>query len=361
MKVLIVIGTRPNFIKVTQFKKVAKEYGNLSIEILHTGQHYDNKMASVFFEQFGLTPDHYLKLEGNTASEQFANMVLRLSLSVAKIKPDYILVPGDVNSTLAGAIVANREGIRLGHLESGLRSFDRSMPEEVNRILVDQMADDYFVTEKSGMENLSKEGLDSKSKNTETFFVGNTMIDTLVAFKHEIENAPILHSMGLTDGAYILMTMHRPATVDNFEGLNFLLNLLRKITANERVILPMHPRTKSKLEAFNLKGEFEQLKNLNICEPLDYFSFQRLVKGAKAILTDSGGIQEESTFCGVPCITLRPNTERPITCEVGTNQLVGLNQDSILHALEVPKSGEIPELWDGLTTQRVIESLVKSV
>ena len=357
MKVLIVVGTRPNFIKVTRFKKVARSLDNLDIEIVHTGQHYDHKMANVFFEQFGLKPDHFLNLKGTSASAQMANMISGLSEKVATLKPDYILVPGDVNSTLAGALVANRDNIRLGHLESGLRSFDRGMPEEVNRILVDQLADDYFVTEDSGIQNLTKEGLSDKSETTTISLVGNTMIDTLVEFDDSIKSSNILAQHHLTEGQYALMTMHRPATVDNIVGLQFLLDLLQEISAKQQVVLPMHPRTRARVESFGLKTAFEALKNVLILDPLDYFAFQRLILGAKVILTDSGGIQEESTFRQVPCITLRPNTERPVTCELGTNQLIGLNHEAILYALEHPKSGVIPPNWDGKSTERVLTQI----
>lgn len=358
MKILIVIGTRPNFIKVTRFKEVASSFYNLDIEIVHTGQHYDQKMANVFFEQFGLLPDHVLKLKGQFASSQMANMIQGLSQRVSEVKPDYILVPGDVNSTLAGALVANREGIRLGHLESGLRSFDRTMPEEVNRILVDQMADDYFVTEESGLKNLDLEGLSRKDPVTTTTLVGNTMIDTLVKFDDHIKRSDILKRHGLTDEQFILMTMHRPATVDNADGLKFLQSLLEKVSSRYPVVLPMHPRTRARIASFNLTSEFNALKNLLILDPLDYFAFQRLVLGAKTILTDSGGIQEESTFRQVPCITLRPNTERPVTCDMGTNQLIGLDEQAIIHALENPKSGKIPPMWDGKSTERVLQQIL---
>ena len=354
MKVLIIVGTRPNFIKVTRFRKVSQSFDNLDIEILHTGQHYDRKMAHVFFEQFGLMPDYFLTLSGSTPSGQMGNMLNGISQKIVEIKPDYILVPGDVNSTLAGALAANRDGIRLGHLESGLRSFDRTMPEEINRILVDQITNDFFVTEQSGLDNLAKEGL-SDNLGTSTNLVGNTMIDTLVEFSAEIEKSQILTKHRLADQSYVLMTMHRPATVDNISGLKFLSRLLKKIAASQKVIWPIHPRTLNNLHFFNLKSEFESISNLVMCDPLDYFSFQRLIKGARTILTDSGGIQEESTFCQVPCITLRPNTERPVTCEIGTNQLIGLEEELILDALKRPKAGDIPPLWDGHTTERVIK------
>lgn len=357
MKILVVVGTRPNFIKVTRFKKVARSFANMDLQILHTGQHYDHKMASVFFDQFGLHPDHHLSLSGTSASTQMATMISGLSEKVLELKPDFILVPGDVNSTLAGALVANRENIRLGHLEAGLRSFDRGMPEEVNRILVDQLANDYFVTEDSGIVNLKQEGLSDKSPDTSTTMVGNTMIDTLVEFESSIKASNILTEHKLNDGEYALMTMHRPATVDHADGLCFLLDLLQKVSALHDIVLPMHPRTRSRISQFGLKPQFDALKRVLILDPLDYFSFQRLILGAKVILTDSGGIQEESTFRQIPCITLRPNTERPVTCDIGTNQLVGLNRDAILHAIDNPRSGTIPRLWDGKSTERVLQQI----
>lgn len=358
MKILVVIGTRPNFIKVTRFKEVAKSFQNLEIEIVHTGQHYDKKMASIFFEQFGLIPDHILEMRGNTPSSQMAHMIQGLSSKVTEIMPDYMLVPGDVNSTLAGGLVANREGIRLGHLEAGLRSFDRTMPEEVNRILVDQMANDYFVTEESGIQNLQREGLNSKDGDTTTSLVGNTMIDSLVKYDPQIKSSNIMHLHGLDEGNYILMTMHRPATVDNTDGLNFLIDLLKEVCSQHTVVLPLHPRTKGKIDQFQLTAKFHSIPNLKLLPPLDYFSFQRLVQGSRAILTDSGGIQEESTFRQIPCITLRPNTERPVTCDVGTNQLIGLNLEAIIRALYNPKQGKIPPLWDGYSTERVIQQIL---
>ena len=203
------------------------------------------------------------------------------------------------------------------------------------------------------------EGLSEKDMQTTTTLVGNTMIDTLVKFDSEIKRSEVMRQHGLKDQQFILMTMHRPATVDHPEGLKFLLRLLKKISSSSPVVLPMHPRTRARIASFDLSSEFESLKNLLILDPLDYFSFQRLVLGAKAILTDSGGIQEESTFRQVPCITLRPNTERPVTCDLGTNQLIGLNEQAILEALESPKTGVIPPMWDGRSSERVLQQILK--
>lgn len=354
MKILIIIGTRPNFIKVTRFKNVGHQMG-LDIQIAHTSQHYDHKMSGVFFKQFGLEPDYILPLEGNSPGDQMGKMICALTKKVETIKPDYILVPGDVNSTLAGAITAHRAGIRCGHIESGLRSFDRSMPEEVNRILVDQIVTDYFVTEKSGLANLQLEGLSQKDPATTTNLVGNTMIDTLVSYRKGIEASNILNSLGVARGSYILMTMHRPATVDNTSGLSKLCSIIKELSRDEKIVLPLHPRTKNKIAAFGLEADFAAISNLHITPPLDYFSFQNLIAHAKVILTDSGGIQEESTYRKVPCITLRPNTERPITCEIGSNQLVPLDIDDIKNAISHPREGIIPALWDGKSTERILD------
>jgi UDP-N-acetylglucosamine 2-epimerase (non-hydrolysing) len=221
------------------------------------------------------------------------------------------------------------------------------------------MAHDYFVTEESGIKNLQIEGLSAKDDRTTTTLVGNTMIDSLVKFDQQIKGSEVMSKHGLEDDKFILMTMHRPATVDNADGLNFLLNLLKKVSSDSKVVLPMHPRTRARIASFNLTDEFDAIKNLLILDPLGYFAFQRLVLGAKAILTDSGGIQEESTFRQVPCITLRPNTERPVTCDLGTNQLVGLNEDAILNALAKPKTGTVPPMWDGASTERVLHQILK--
>lgn len=357
MKLLIVIGTRPNFIKVTQFKRVAKEFNGMQIEVVHTGQHYDRSMAGVFFEQFGLTPDHYLNLKGQGAAAQFGNMIADMGNLFAEVKPDAVMVPGDVNSTLAGALAANRCDLPVYHLESGLRSFDRSMPEEINRILVDQISDKYFVTEESGLTHLRNEGLDLKSGVNQAHLVGNTMIDTIVAFDERIQSSPIMDQLKLNSKGFILMTMHRPSNVDNLEGLRFILDALHELTTRRTVVFPIHPRTRKRCEELDIWNELEGLSNLVLTEPLDYFAFQQLIAHAFAVITDSGGIQEETTFRQVPCITLRENTERPSTIDVGTNILAPRSIPLITQAIDNPKSGEIPPLWDGNATSRILELL----
>jgi len=361
MTIYILIGTRPNFIKVTQFKKVAAEkFPDLKISIIHTGQHYDEKMADVFFRQFNLVPDHFLNIAPASPNKQIADILIKLEDLTDTIgKPDIILVPGDVNSTLAGALFANKHNIKLGHIEAGLRSFDRTMPEEFNRLLTDELSDIYFVTEPSGENYLLKEG---RAKNA-IHFVGNTMIDTMVAFEKEIDSSTILSDLKIDTSPYVLMTMHRPATVDVESEFKKLVELINEITKKYKLIFPIHPRTIKNAKQFGLHQVFEENKNLICTEPLDYFAFQKLVKNCAFILTDSGGIQEESTFLQKPCLTLRPNTERPVTVDIGSNTLLPFDLAEIqkqISAIENGsyKKGEIPKLWDGKATERILKALV---
>lgn len=353
-KILVVVGTRPNFIKITCFREVAKRYPGLEVKIVHTGQHFDPNMSGIFFSQFNLQPDFFLETNATSPVSQMGQIMTELEKLVGTYKPDLIITPGDVNSTLATSLVANKMGILLAHLESGLRSFDRGMPEEINRIIADELADHYFVTEPSGVDNLRSEG-----KKGVIHFVGNTMIDTLVAFEAEINRSAILADLGVS-GPFVLMTIHRPATVDTPAGLRALLNLLEKMGSEWKVIFPVHPRTISNFEKFELKKELEALNNLVITGALGYFEFQKLVAGCSFVLTDSGGIQEETTFRQVPCLTLRPSTERPVTVEIGTNTLIPFDHELINRYINEIKSGtykkgRIPEFWDGHSTERIIE------
>lgn len=360
-KILIVVGTRPNFIKVTQFKALSQKFSNLEIKIVHTGQHYDDKMADIFFKQFKLTPDYFLNIANGSPNSQIAEIMIKLEQLInTEYKPDLLIVVGDVNSTLAGAVTANKMGIKLAHIESGLRSFDLTMPEEHNRIVTDKLADLFFVTEPSGFENLRNEGI----PEDKILYSGNTMIDTLVAFNNEIEQSGIIERLLLSDHKYVLMTMHRPATVDHEEGLKKLNELVQGLLQNYKVVFPIHPRTLKRLEEFGLKQEFTGNKNLILTDPLDYFAFQKLIKYSKFIVTDSGGIQEESTFVGIPCLTLRPNTERPATVTEGTNTLIPFDLEKIRQYISQIengnyKKGAIPKFWDGNSTKRILEFLAK--
>jgi UDP-N-acetylglucosamine 2-epimerase (non-hydrolysing) len=359
MKILLIIGTRPNFIKVTRFKEVALKYPDLDLKIAHTGQHYDATMADVFFEQFNLMPDFFLNVGNGSPNFQIADIMIKLEeLINTKFKPDLIIVVGDVNSTLAGSLTANKLNIKLAHIESGLRSFDETMPEETNRILTDKVANLFFVTEPSGTKNLLSENV-SKEK---IHFVGNTMIDTLVGFSTKIEKSDIFEKLNLAPKQFVLTTLHRPATVDFEKGLKKIIQLFNNISTTYKIIFPIHPRTISNLNKFGLYNDLIQNENLIISEPLDYFAFQKLIKYSKFIITDSGGIQEESTFLQVPCLTLRNNTERPVTCTQGTNTLVKFEIEEIKKLISeiedgTYKKGTIPDLWDGKATERIFSVL----
>ncbi len=358
-KVGIVVGTRPNFIKVTQFEKVFKTYGDyFDFKLIHTGQHYDKNMSDIFFEQFDLKkPDVFLQIKGLTPVAQVGEIIVQLGAFLEEWKPDILITPGDVNSTLAAAIAANKTGTRLAHLESGLRSFDRSMPEEINRLLTDEITDEYFVTEQSGLDHLANE-----NANGHVHFVGNTMIDTLVAFNEQIEQSDVLDKYSLESGAFVLMTMHRPANVDNEDNLLKLLKIVKHATANYKLVFPIHPRTKNSLQKHNLFHEIENNSNVILTAPLDYFAFQKLTAHCKFVLTDSGGIQEETTYRQVPCLTLRPNTERPSSITLGTNTLVPFEPEAVEGYIDQItegsyKKGEVPPLWDGKATERIVAIL----
>lgn len=358
-KIAVIIGTRPNFIKVTRFREVAASYPELELRIIHTGQHYDGKMADVFFQQFGLIPDYFLGVPPGSPNSQMAEIMLRLEKVFTEFSPDLVMVVGDVNSTVAAAITANKMNLKLAHVESGLRSNDRTMPEEHNRLVTDELADMLFVTEQSGLDHLRSEG-----KKTDIHFVGNTMIDTMVKFSGEIDKSGVLRDLSLDERKYVLMTMHRPSNVDSESGLRLLLSLVQRLTENYKIVFPVHPRTVKCMEQFGLSEPFRSNKNLIMSDPLDYFAFQKLIKHAKFILTDSGGIQEETTFLQVPCLTLRPNTERPVTVTVGSNILLPFEMEGIMKCVKeiedgTFKKGQIPPLWDGHATERIFEIVSK--
>ncbi|GAB4150551.1 MAG: UDP-N-acetylglucosamine 2-epimerase (non-hydrolyzing) [Bacteroidia bacterium] len=357
-RILVVVGTRPNFIKITQFRKAASAYSDIDLKIVHTGQHFDARMADVFFKQFQLQPDFFLNVQSGSPVQQMADIMKGLEQVMTDYKPDLVMVVGDVNSTLAAAITANKMNVKLAHVESGLRSFDRSMPEEHNRVLTDHLADLFFVTEQDGMDNLQQEGKDMKALH----FVGNTMIDTMVSYEKEIDASDILNQLQLRAKAFVLMTMHRPANVDSKEGLEKLMELINYITASETIVFPVHPRTIKVMTETGLITQFKSNTRLMMIEPLDYFAFQKLIKESAFVITDSGGIQEETTFLRVPCLTLRPNTERPVTVKVGTNTLLPFQLTLIERYIDsirkgTYKKGEIPALWDGRATERIFKVL----
>lgn len=316
-------------------------------------------MADIFFQQFDLVPDYFLNIPPVSANSQIAEIMIRLEHLIEKqYRPNLLLVVGDVNSTFAAALAANKLNIKLAHVESGLRSFDRTMPEEINRILTDEVADYFFVTEQSGYDNLLNQGKSSE----QLYFVGNTMIDTLVAFEKEIEQSTIRTELRIQDKTYVLVTMHRPSNVDDPQALEKLVNLLKRLSDSYAVVFPAHPRTLKKIQETGLSEKLENNQSIIYAEAFDYFSFQHLVKHCRFILTDSGGIQEESTYLGIPCLTLRTTTERPVTCTLGTNTLIPFDEkiiDKYIQEIEkgTYKRGKVPPHWDGLSTERILNTI----
>ncbi|MFM7022797.1 MAG: non-hydrolyzing UDP-N-acetylglucosamine 2-epimerase [Flavobacteriales bacterium] len=359
-KVLVCVGTRPNLIKITRLKECFSKYPDLQFKLLHTGQHFDYKMSKVFFEELEIpTPDVLFELKRDSVMTPIADIMLQFEKEIKNDRPDLVVVPGDVDSTFACAFVASRYNIPVAHIESGLRSFDKTMPEEINRIVVDDLAALFFTTEKSGNENLLKEG--KKSENI--IFTGNTMIDSLIKFKGKIEKSTVLQKHNLEKGKYLVMTFHRPANVDNEHNLKLIFQLISKISKDIKIIFPIHPRTIKNAENYGFKDLLSS-SNIELCEPQGYFDFMNLITHAKGVVTDSGGIQEETTFLGVPCLTVRPNTERPITVGVGTNTLLELDEQVILNYVSSILSGQykkgaIPEKWDGQSTERIVEAIHK--
>jgi UDP-N-acetylglucosamine 2-epimerase (non-hydrolysing) len=358
-RILSIVGARPNFIKIAPVDKAFRKYGKaVSHKICHTGQHFDESMSKIFFDELKMPrPDFYLGVGGGSHASLTARTMLELEKVFDTERPDLVIVPGDVNSTLAASLVASKMGIRLAHVEAGLRSFDKSMPEEINRIMTDVVSDYLFVTEHSGIRNLRDEGVD----NDRIFFVGNTMIDTLEAHYDLIESSGIVNDMGLTAGNYILATFHRPTNVDDKEGLKALIDTLGRLAIERRLVFPVHPRTSKNIREFGLQDDIP--KNLIITPPKGYIEFLSLMRYAELVITDSGGIQEETTYMGVQCITVRKNTERPVTIDVGTNHLVGTDLDKVEKtALDIlggtTKPGRIPEMWDGKAAKRIAEIIM---
>lgn len=358
MKLTLIAGARPNFIKLAPvihaIEKLAKD--EIKYRLVHTGQHYDNNMSDQFFKELNIPePDINLGCGGGSQAEQTAAIMIAFEKELINNPADIVMVFGDVNSTLACSIVAKKLNTKVAHVEAGIRSFDLTMPEEINRMVTDCLADYFFTTTVWAGENLKKTGVSDER----IFFVGNVMIDTLLANRNRFKKPEIWEKFSLMEKEYIVLTLHRPNNVD--EG-NKLKKYIEEITSNVNglpVIFPIHPRT---AKIFNELGI--NARNLIITEPLGYLEFNYLVERAKAVITDSGGITEETTVMGVPCMTLRDNTERPETVEIGTNELLGTNPGQIKPALEKLfagkwKQGKIPEMWDGKTAERIIENLIK--
>jgi UDP-N-acetylglucosamine 2-epimerase (non-hydrolysing) len=363
MKIISVVGARPNFMKVAPIHKAFKEFTTrhsllFTHKICHTGQHYDEKMSKIFFDELELPkPDFYLGIGGGSHAEQTAKIMIEFEKVLLIEKPDLVIVVGDVNSTVACSLTAVKLGIKVAHVEAGLRSFYRTMPEEINRILTDSISDFLFVSEKSGIENLKREGIPDEK----VFFVGNCMIDTLIHFLPKIENLDILKNFLLLPFDFVLVTLHRPSNVDNLERLEEIIDFLKKIAQRKKVVFPVHPRTSKTLQ--KIPSLITDHSSLILTEPLGYLEFLSLMKDASLVITDSGGVQEETTYLGIPCITLRTTTERPITLDVGTNYLAG---DDLNFAYRIfkkilngeAKKGTIPELWDGHSADRIVKILL---
>jgi UDP-N-acetylglucosamine 2-epimerase (non-hydrolysing) len=360
----LIVGARPNFMKMAPlYKELSLNQDRYKPLIIHTGQHYDEKMSQLFFNDLAMPkPSAYLNVGSGTQGKQTARIIERYEdLILAGDKPDLVIVAGDVNSTIACALVAKKLQITVAHLEAGLRSYDERMPEEINRVLTDRVSDILLTPSLDANENLMKEGINPEKIH----FVGNIMIDSLIEHRKKAELSNVFDKLdiNLAEG-YALITLHRPSNVDQYDGLKMLLTSLVEIGKKIKIVFPMHPRTRKNIQGFGLSPYLHSDKNIIVTEPLGYLDFLKLEMYAKLILTDSGGVQEESTYFGIPCLTLRENTERPITITEGTNQLVDLNVESIVNSsLEIiegkVKKGTIPKYWDGKTAERVVNVLDK--
>lgn len=380
MKLLSVAGARPNFMKLASIAHAVKTHNeNHSASsshekivhiIVHTGQHYDEQMSKNFFGELGIPePDVNLEVGSMSHAQQTAEIMKRFESVLLQEMPDFLLVVGDVNSTIACTLVASKiiyPGANKAkrpiiiHVEAGLRSFDRDMPEEINRILTDSISDLLFVTERQAIENLKNEGVDSKKIH----FVGNVMIDTLCQHLELAKNSNIKNKLEIVS-PYGLVTLHRPSNVDKPETLKPLINCLETISKKLRLVFPIHPRTRNNLQKFNMLKELENDNKIKLTNPLGYLDFLNLVKDSALVLTDSGGIQEETTVLGVPCVTLRENTERPVTVTEGSNYLIGIQPERIIETVDMILSGNgkesiIPEFWDGKAGERIITTIVQT-
>lgn len=376
-----IAGARPNFMKLASISKAVQTHNQKNNQtkktnqpaikhiIVHTGQHYDQKMSDSFFRDLGI-PEPDINLEAGSAShaQQTAEIMKRFEPVLLKELPDVLLVVGDVNSTIACTLVAakieypaisSRKRPVIVHVEAGLRSFDRDMPEEINRILTDAISDILFITEQSGIDNLKREGVSDEKIH----FVGNVMIDTLQQHLERAKQSNIKETLGIK-GNYGLVTLHRPSNVDSKKILALLFETLIKISEKIKLLFPIHPRTRNKANEFGLLNVLKQCKNIQLTGPLGYLDFLNLTSSAAIVITDSGGIQEETTYLSVPCVTLRENTERPVTVTDGTNYLIGTDPQKIVKTAEKilcgqGKKGSIPQLWDGKAGKRIIAEVIK--
>jgi UDP-N-acetylglucosamine 2-epimerase (non-hydrolysing) len=360
--IILVVGARPNFMKIAPIYAELARRGVKQL-LLHTGQHYDENMSKVFFEDLGMPePDIYLGIGSGSHAEQTAKVMVEFEKVCFKHEPSMVVVVGDVNSTIACSMVAAKLWIPTAHVEAGLRSFDRKMPEEINRILTDTICDILLTPSPDGDENLLKEGVAPEKIHR----VGNIMIDSLMMNLERAGSCNIHSNLGLEKGKYGVLTLHRPSNVDDKEAFEKIITALEVIGGRLPLVLPLHPRTNKQAEKFGLTERLESIPNIVITDPVGYLDFIALVASAKLVLTDSGGLQEETTALGIPCITLRDNTERPITVTEGTNIVVG-NETSIIISTAIEtletggKTGKIPELWDGNTAVRISDVLLSHI
>jgi UDP-N-acetylglucosamine 2-epimerase (non-hydrolysing) len=357
MKILHVVGARPNFMKTAPvMAELGRRPERFTQVLVHTGQHYDHNMSQVFFGDLGLLPpDEFLGVGSGTHAEQTARIMLAFEPVLTKHQPDWVIVVGDVNSTVACTLVCSKLGIKVAHVEAGLRSRDRTMPEEINRLVTDQLADLLFTPSPDADDNLRHEGIAAEKIQ----LVGNVMIDSLVRLLPQALRRPIARELGLASGNYILATLHRPANVDDVQVLKEIVHGLARVSEICPVVFPVHPRTRKHLAALNLQLDPARIRLL---EPLGYLDFLSLMHAARVVLTDSGGVQEETTYLGIPCRTVRPNTERPITITHGTNRLVQATARAIVKAIAEVFGAPVPtaapvDLWDGQAARRIADVL----
>ena len=361
LKVICICGARPNFMKIAPLMDAFGRSPKIEAMLVHTGQHYDERMSELFFRDLGIPePDINLEVGSGSHAMQTAEIMKRFEPVVLEHKPDWVIVVGDVNSTIACAMVASKLGVKVAHVEAGLRSFDRGMPEEINRVLTDSISDLLLVSEPSGVENLKKEGV----PDAKVHFVGNVMIDTLLKNREKAKSSKVLEELGVAAGKYAVITLHRPSNVDDAKNLSSIFDAFEEIAKDMALIFPMHPRTRKNIENLGLKNRVEALTALKTPEPLGYLDFLKLTSEAALVLTDSGGIQEETTILRVPCLTLRENTERPVTITEGTNRLVNPTCESILTAYrkQMARSkgdSKAPQFWDGNAAKRICEVFEK--
>ena len=361
LKIVNVVGARPNFMKIAPVvDEMRRRRDEISPLLVHTGQHYDEAMSDSFFQELDIPrPDINLEVGSASHAEQTARIMIEFEKVVINHRPDWVVVVGDVNSTMAATLVASKLLVKVAHVEAGLRSRDRAMPEEINRIVTDALADLLLTPSRDGDENLRGEGVPSSKIS----FVGNVMIDTLFRNLEKARNSTVLERFGIKADSFCAMTLHRPSNVDSRKTLSGIFDALDSISPRLPIVFPVHPRTRARISEHGLNDRAKGIENLILCEPLGYLDFLQLYSNSRLVLTDSGGIQEETTALSIPCLTLRENTERPITVSEGTNRVVGNSPASIMNAANEalknpPSKGRVPELWDGKAAVRIVDAIV---